>query len=392
MEPDATRSSPTAWLDERYRQIIEQVEDYAIFTLDNEGFISTWNGGAERILGFSEEEALGQPGSFIFTPEDREQGAPEQEWQTVQIEGKAHDERWHVRKDGSRFYASGILTKLYDDKGNPDGFAKILRDLARQQQAEEEQERLLGELKAVNATLEMQVKERTQELGVRNEELLQSQQRFAQAFQAGPVAACITTLGKETFLEVNNAFLELTGYTKEEVVDRTSKALRMWSSAEDQAKLRRLGEAPFRNQELSLRTRRGEVRHILLSREVIDLGGERLNLKQFYDITERKQGETQLMAALQRVMSDTSWFAQKVMEELAQVKVGGLEPGPRVELSKRERDVLEGLARGLGNDTIAAELGIATQTVRNYISTIYDKLEVHSRGEAIVWARERGIV
>jgi PAS domain S-box-containing protein len=112
MNSDATRHSPTAWLDERYRQIIEQVEDYAIFTLDNEGLVSSWNEGAERILGFSEEEALGQPGSFIFTPEDREQGAPEQEIETAQLKGRTNDERWHLRKDGSRFFARGVLTDL----------------------------------------------------------------------------------------------------------------------------------------------------------------------------------------------------------------------------------------------------------------------------------------
>ncbi len=98
------------------------------------------------------------------------------------------------------------------------------------------------------------------------------------------------------------------------------------------------------------------------------------------------------MAALQRVMADTSWFAQKVMEELAEVRVGGEIPGPRVDLSKREREVLERLARGMNNEQIGAELGIVTQTVRNYISTVYDKLGVNSRAEAIVWARERGIV
>jgi DNA-binding CsgD family transcriptional regulator len=169
-------------------------------------------------------------------------------------------------------------------------------------------------------------------------------------------------------------------------------ALHQWSSPEDVAKLRRFGEEPFRNQEMTLRTRRGEVRTVLLSREIIDLGGERVNLKQFYDITERKQSETQLMSALQRVMADTSWFAQKVMEELAQVRVGGEIPGPRVEFSKRERDVLERLAKGMNNEQIAGELGIATQTVRNYITTVYDKLGVRTRAETIVWARERGII
>lgn len=68
MESHTSQDQATTWLDARYRQVIEQVDDYAIFTLDNEGLVSTWNEGAERILGFSEEEALGQPSGFIFTP------------------------------------------------------------------------------------------------------------------------------------------------------------------------------------------------------------------------------------------------------------------------------------------------------------------------------------
>jgi PAS domain S-box-containing protein len=335
MEPDTTRSGTTAWLDERYRQVIEQVEDYAIFTLDNEGFVNTWNRGAERIFGYTEEEALGQPSSFIFLPEDRKRGVPERELETAQYVGRAADDRWHLRKDSSRLYVNGVVTALHTEQGTPDGFSKIVRDLTRQRQAEEERERLVGELQALTATLEMRVKKRTSELEERNEALQKSQQRFVQAFQSGPVAAVINTLGDETFLEVNDAFLELTGYSRKETIGKTHKQLHQWSSPEDVAKLRRFGEEPFRNQEMTLRTRRGEVRTVLLSREIIDLGGERVNLKQFYDITERKQSETQLMSALQRVMADTSWFAQKVMEELAQVRVGGEIPGPRVEFSKR---------------------------------------------------------
>lgn len=119
------------WLDERYCQVIEQVEDYAIFTLDEAGRVSTWNRGAERVLGYFEEEALGEPGALIFTPEDRERGAPEHELATARREGKAEDVRWHLRKDGLRFWASGVLTALYDREGKLDGFAKILRDLTR---------------------------------------------------------------------------------------------------------------------------------------------------------------------------------------------------------------------------------------------------------------------
>ena len=371
-------------LDERYRQVVEQVEDYAIFTLDPQGRVATWNRGAQRVLGYLEEEALGEPGALIFTPEDREQNAPDHELETARREGRAADERWHLRKDGVRIWGSGVVTPLYDGTGELTGYSKILRDLTRQREAADERERLLAEVRSLNETLEQRVAERTRALE-------KSERRFFQAFNAGPVAACLTTLGEEHFLEVNDAFLKLTGYSREEVVGRSHRALGQWSSPQDLAKLARLGEADFRDQELTLRTKQGIVRDVLLSREVIELDGERVNLKQFYDITERKQNEKQLMDALKRVMSDTSWFAQKVVEELAQIKIGSTS-GPNVDLSKRERDVLELLARGVNNDVIAKELGIATQTVRNYISTVYDKLGVRSRGEAIVWARERGIV
>ena len=392
MAPDTPSNTATPeWLYERYRQVIEQTEDFAIFTLGNDGRILTWNEGAERVLGYTEEEALGQPCDIIFTPEDREQGAPEQEREVARREGRAPDERWHLRKDGSRFWGSGILTALYD-AGNPDGFTKILRDLTRQRQAEDERERTLGELETLNETLEQRVGERTRELEESNEELRKSEQRFRQTFNAGPVASSITTLGEETFLDANYALLELTGYTRDDIVGKTCNRLGAWATPEDQAKLAKHGGNNFRDEAMTLRTRRGEVRDILLSREVIGLGDEQVNLKQFYDVTERKQSERQMMDALKRVMSDTTWFAQKVMEELAQVKIAGEGAISSVDLSKREREVLERIAQGADNEQIAQDLGIATQTVRNYISTVYDKLDVHSRGEAIVWARERGII
>ena len=98
MKPDFIDADEAARLDERYRQVTEQVEDYAVFTLDNEGVVTTWNEGAERVLGFREAEALGQPGAFIFTPEDRDAGAPERELETARREGRAVDERWHLRR------------------------------------------------------------------------------------------------------------------------------------------------------------------------------------------------------------------------------------------------------------------------------------------------------
>lgn len=344
------------------------------------------------MLGYSSEEMLGQSAALIFTPEDVAQGVPEQEFKTARTSGTAVDDRWHLCKDGDRFWGSGIVTALYDNEGNPDGFTKVLRNLTEQRMAQEERERLLGELNVLNKTLEQRVAERTEALQLQNDALQNSEKRFRQIFQAGPVASCLTTLEDDLFLNVNETFLQLTGYTREEVLGRSILELDMWSSAEDRNALetaeKKVGS--FRNLELRLRTGAGDTLVILASGEVIGLNGERANLKMFYDISERKRTEEHFMRAIQEVMSDTAWFSRQVLERLAHVRSGNVEFIPASDLSRRERQVLKRLAGGVGNKRIAEDLGIATQTVRNYLSIIYDKLGVHSRAEAIVWARERG--
>jgi two-component system CheB/CheR fusion protein len=148
--------------EERLRLLVESVTDYAIFTLDNERRVRSWNPGAELIFGFTESEIVGQSVDLLFTPEDREQGIPEQEITQARAVGRAADERWHIRKDGTRFYASGVLAAL---SGGRQGFAKIARDLTRQKRAGEELQRAHDEL-------EGRVRERTFELLDLNETLL----------------------------------------------------------------------------------------------------------------------------------------------------------------------------------------------------------------------------
>lgn len=114
--------------EERLRLLEENVRDYAIFIIDTQGRIASWNRGAKRILGYTEEEAVGMEAARIFTPEDREHGAAEQEQEKARETGRAEDERWHLRKDGSRFWGNGIMTALRDEMGQLRGFAKILRD------------------------------------------------------------------------------------------------------------------------------------------------------------------------------------------------------------------------------------------------------------------------
>ncbi|MDO9713012.1 PAS domain S-box protein [Paracraurococcus lichenis] len=121
---------------ELHRLILESATDYAIFTTDLTGRVTSWNEGAHRILGWKETEILGMPGTLIFTPEDRAAGAQDAEMDTALEQGRAADERWHVRKDGSRFWASGMMMPLVD--GEVRGFLKILRDRTEQRRAEAE--------------------------------------------------------------------------------------------------------------------------------------------------------------------------------------------------------------------------------------------------------------
>ncbi|HCH75946.1 MAG TPA: histidine kinase, partial [Pseudomonas sp.] len=107
--------------DARSRQIIDSAQDYAILASDPRGCITSWNSGAQRMLGWTAKEMIGQPLARIFTEEDCVQHAPEQEMRTAREKGSAIDERWHQRKDGSRFWASGVLTPLLHD-GKPQGF------------------------------------------------------------------------------------------------------------------------------------------------------------------------------------------------------------------------------------------------------------------------------
>jgi PAS domain S-box-containing protein len=134
------------WEGELLRLLAENSTEYAIFLLDLDGVVLTWNPGAQRVLGYREEEILGRSSFIIFTPEDREKGEAMGELQSAKEQGQVADERWHVRKDGSRFWASGILTLLRDDTGEPRALAKVLRDFTdrklAEQSARESEERL----------------------------------------------------------------------------------------------------------------------------------------------------------------------------------------------------------------------------------------------------------
>jgi PAS domain S-box-containing protein len=122
---------------EQFQLLVESVRDYAIYMLDPEGYVISWNAGAERLKGYRAEEIIGQHFSRFYPPEEVQRGRPQAELRTAAAEGRAEDESWRVRKDGSRFWAYVVVSAMYDPSGQLCGFAKVTRDLSESKQAED---------------------------------------------------------------------------------------------------------------------------------------------------------------------------------------------------------------------------------------------------------------
>lgn len=135
--------------EERLRSMIASVRDYALYMLDPEGRVVSWNPGAERIKGYRQEEILGQPFSRFFTPEDVAQGKPARELERAIQEGRFEEEGWRVRKDGSRFWANVVVTPIRDGSRRLVGFVKITQDLTERRRAEDERLRLAQAAEAI---------------------------------------------------------------------------------------------------------------------------------------------------------------------------------------------------------------------------------------------------
>jgi PAS domain S-box-containing protein len=142
MQPPA--SLPTMDL---YRHQVREITEYAMFTLDPDGILQSWNAGVERLLGYSEEEWIGQPASIIFTPAEKAMEVCEAEMRKAQDSGSATDIRWHRRKDGTEFFANGFMNAIRDDAGALLGYVKIMSD-------ETARKQLQDSLSESNAALE----------------------------------------------------------------------------------------------------------------------------------------------------------------------------------------------------------------------------------------------
>ncbi|WP_248802383.1 helix-turn-helix transcriptional regulator [Pseudomonas sp. MWU13-2100] len=226
--------------------------------------------------------------------------------------------------------------------------------------------------------------------------LRQSEERFAKAFRLTPVPTLICSADNQQLMDANEAFLNITGYPAEELLGRSVQEL---GFVEDAAVCEQLFSAlesagSLEGLDLRIRQKNAEPIDCVLSADTVLIQNARCYLLVLTNITERKRSELELVTAIEAVMQDASWFSQKLIEKLATVKgvsAPNLPGFSLAELTPRERDVLGLICEGLADKEIAARLELALNTVRNHVATVYSKLDVHSRSEAIVWARERGL-
>ena len=181
-----------AWLEERFRLLVEGVKDYAIFLLNPQGYVATWNKGAERIKGYKTEEIVGQHFSKFYSKEDVERDKPGIELQVAAVEGQFEDEGWRIRKDGSRFWANVVITAVRDKGGVLVGYSKVTRDFTDRKNAED----------AVQA----------------------SEARFRSLFEFSPDAIVVTDQeGKIS--EINSQVQKSFGYERGELLGRAIEKL-----------------------------------------------------------------------------------------------------------------------------------------------------------------------
>lgn len=223
--------------------------------------------------------------------------------------------------------------------------------------------------------------------------LRQSEERFAKSFRLSPVPTLVCSAELQ-LLEINEAFLNVCGYASEELLGRTIEEIGLLDGQASATLFARLEKTTVvRGLDVKVHKKDGEQIDCEVAADTVVIQDKPCYLLVMMNITERKRSELELVAAIEEVMKDASWFSRTLIEKLANVKSINT-PVPSASfsaLTTRERDVLGLICQGLADKEIAGRLKLAPNTVRNYVATLYSKLNVHSRSEAIVWARERGL-
>lgn len=224
--------------------------------------------------------------------------------------------------------------------------------------------------------------------------LRKSEEGIHKAFRLAPISMFMCTVEDWQIVDANDAFIALSGYPIDEIIGAYFSKFRRIPKRDAPLEHRAPLEASMRDREILLTRADGKIVNGLMSSEVIPIHTEDHILCVVKDITKRKRSESELAEAINSVMKDTSWFTNALLEKLAQLRhVGRVASDDTAldDLTPREREVLEKVCAGESNPRIAKSLGLSGNTVRNHVASIYSKIGVSRRSEAIVWGRERGL-
>jgi PAS domain S-box-containing protein len=243
----------------KHSAIVESSDD-SIISTTLEGIITGWNSGAQRMFGFSEAEAVGQPITIVIPPELQDE-ADITISRVLKGERVEHREAVRVREDGKRIYVSLTACPVRDSAGRIVGISRLARDIT---------ERKLAEA-----------------------ELKKSAEMFSKAFRQGPMAMTLTSAKNQRYIDVNETFEHLTGYRRDELIGRTPVEVGIWADPSERTKFVKevLSGNRIRDAEFSFITKDGETRVAQASADLIEVAGEPCVLGASIDITERKRSE-----------------------------------------------------------------------------------------------------
>jgi PAS domain S-box-containing protein len=239
------------------RLMVEEIEDYAIFFMNDQGLVMTWNKGAEKIKGYKAEEIIGKSFHSFYTKEDIEKKVPENFLEAAALYGKARDGGWRVKKDGTYFWANILITAIRDCDNNLIGFSKVTRDFTDQKTAEE--------IKAA---------------------LWHAKDSFRKIFDASPSAMAVINVESLKFVEVNQNFVDTFEHSREQVVGLNVNELGITPHDRKLKLFAKLQQKGFvRNEEVCCYTRSGKKIDIIFSVDIFELNTQVCALCIFHDIS-----------------------------------------------------------------------------------------------------------
>ena len=228
-------------------------------------------------------------------------------------------------------------------------------------------------------------------------DLKQSQEQFEKSFQLSPVPTVRGRRDGVAITDVNEAFTAMFGYRVEDMRQHKALEAGLWADqpARERFERRLRRDGTVRGYEGTLRTREGQEIDCLMSADTVEIGGDLWILCTIQDVTERRRSEAELKRAIEHVITDASWFSQKILDKLASLRTTSdtpPSPGGLDDLTAREREILIRVAQGATDTEIVEEFRISRNTVRNHLTALYRKLGVNRRSAVVVFARERGLV